>query len=287
MMTKLPPIVTGPEELRSRIRTWKAAGERVALIPTMGALHEGHLSLVRLGRSEADRTVASIFVNPTQFGPGEDFEDYPRELDDDRRKLGAEKCDLIYAPSVAAMYPDGAATSVFIDGSITQCLCGLSRPHHFGGVATVVTKLLIHAEPDIAVFGEKDYQQLQVIRRLVADLGLPVEILGGDIVRGTGGLALSSRNAYLNASQLQTAQSLNQEMRRTAARIARGVPLDEALEDAKLVLTHNGFDQIDYLEVRDASTLEEITSWKPSDPARLFAAAYLGRTRLIDNIPIA
>lgn len=184
------------------------------------------------------------------------------------------------------MYPDGAATNVHVEGPLTKCLCGASRPHHFAGVATIVTKLLVHAMPDLAIFGEKDYQQLQVIRRLVTDLGLPVNILGGAIIRGPGGLALSSRNAYLSQDQLKIAQSLNQEMRRTASRIAAHIPVDEALEDAKLVLSHNGFQRIDYLEVRDAETLEQVSRLSQR-PARLFAAAFLGKTRLIDNMPIA
>ncbi|PLX35145.1 MAG: pantoate--beta-alanine ligase [Hyphomicrobiales bacterium] len=286
MMTNAPAIVTTPEELRRHMGRWKAAGETSALVPTMGALHEGHLSLVRLGRAEARRVIASIFVNPTQFGPGEDYESYPRQMEDDRQKLASEGCDLIYAPRAQTMYPEGAATSVHVDGPLTQCLCGLSRPHHFAGVATIVTKLLVHTAPDIAIFGEKDYQQLQVIRRLVTDLGLPVRILGGPIMRDEEGLALSSRNAYLSEEQLAIARSLNKEMRRTAARIAGGVDISEALEDAEQVLLRGGFDRIDYLEARDAATLEPV-SRPGKGQARLFAAVFLGSTRLIDNMPVA
>src|ERR1700761_850290 len=208
MSAKPLTIVRTIATLRGQVAAWRAAGETVALIPTMGALHAGHLSLVALGRERADRTVASIFVNPTQFAPHEDFEAYPRDEHKDAERLAEAGCDLLFAPSVEEMYAPGFSTTITVTG-VSAPMGGQARPHHFAGVATVVAKLLIQAAPDVAIFGQKDYQQLQVIRRLVADLDLPVEIVGAPTVRGDDGLAMSSRNAYLTQAQLGVAAQLN------------------------------------------------------------------------------
>jgi pantoate--beta-alanine ligase len=254
------------------------------LVPTMGALHEGHLSLVRLAREKADKVVVSIFVNPTQFAPHEDFKDYPRELERDRAKLADENVDLIYAPAPGVMYAPDASTRVQVEG-LSEPLCGISRPHFFGGVATIVTKLLIQCEPDMAIFGEKDYQQLLVIRRMVRDLSLPVEICSGPIIREKNGLALSSRNAYLNKAQQRIAPALYLHMRKAVRMIKAGAAIPAVLEKTKKALSADGFDKIDYLEVHDAETLAMVTKSTRS-PARLFAAVWLGQTRLIDNIAL-
>src|ERR1700761_4196027 len=208
MSAKPLTIVRTIATLRGQVAAWRAAGETVALIPTMGALHAGHLSLVALGRERADRTVASIFVNPTQFAPHEDFEAYPRDEHADAAKLAEAGCDLLFAPSVEEMYAPGFSTTITVTG-VSAPMDGQARPHHFAGVATVVAKLLIQCGPDVAVFGQKDYQQLQVIRRLVADLNIPVEIIGGPTVRAESGLALSSRNAYLTPAEREVAVQLN------------------------------------------------------------------------------
>ena len=279
-----PAIVTSVEALRSHVSAWKKDGQSVMLVPTMGALHDGHLSLVRLARNRADRVVVSIFVNPTQFAPHEDFEDYPREMEQDRAKLAKENVDLVYAPAPGVMYPPGASTSVQVDG-LSASLCGRTRPHFFGGVATIVTKLLIQCAPDMAIFGEKDFQQLLVIRRLVRDLSLPVEICSGPIIRDENGLALSSRNAYLSKAEKRIAPQLNQLMQKAVGEIKDGAPISKTLEKTANALRGAGFEKIDYLEVRDAETLDQVTQ-KPKTPARLFAAVWLGQTRLIDNITL-
>jgi pantoate--beta-alanine ligase len=239
----------------------------VGLVPTMGALHEGHLSLVRLARQEADRAVASIFVNPTQFAPGEDFEAYPRDEARDAELLASAGCDLLYAPSPAEMYPTGFSTQVTVSG-VSAPLEGEKRPAHFQGVATVVTKLLLQAQPDVAVFGEKDYQQLQVIRRLATDLDVPVRIVGAPTARAEDGLALY---AALKAA---------------AKAIGAGGRVDEAETEAVKALKAAGFDAIDYIEAREAQTLERLGPGSTRAKARLLAVAKFGRTRLIDNIQI-
>ncbi len=269
--------------LRSRIAAWRAEGARVALVPTMGYLHEGHLSLVRLARAKAGRVVVSIFVNPTQFGPGEDFERYPRDDARDRSALTSAGADLIFAPEVSEMYAEGFATEVGVKG-LTEVLCGASRPHHFAGVTTVVAKLLIQAMPDIAVFGEKDYQQLLVIRRMARDLDIPCAILGAPIVRESDGLALSSRNAYLSESERRTAPLLHRAIADIAHDIAEGRGMADALEAGRARLERAGF-RVDYLEARDAETLARVAA-AGAAPARVFAAAFLGTTRLIDNVAV-
>lgn len=272
--------------LRARVHAWRADGHRIALTPTMGALHEGHLGLVALGRAHAERVVASIFVNPTQFGPGEDLAAYPRGEARDSAMLAGAGCDLLFAPPPDEMYPPGFATRVQVEG-LTECLCGKARPGHFDGVAQVVTKLLNQAQADVAIFGEKDWQQLAVIRRLAADLDIPTEILGAPIAREADGLAMSSRNRYLDAAQRAVAGQLNQVIFAAADRIAHGAaagPETAAAADRLLVA---GFDAVDYVECRSAEALAPVELFDPSVPARVFAAARLGRARLIDNVPVA
>ena len=251
----------------------------------MGALHDGHLSLVRLAAAHADRVVASLFVNPTQFAPHEDLEAYPRDEVRDAQLLAREGCDLLYAPTVEEMYRPGFTTRVTVSG-VSEPLDGQARPHHFGGVATVVSKLLIQCGPDVAVFGEKDYQQLQVIRRLVADLDLPVEIVGGPIVRADSGLALSSRNAYLNDIERGVAERLNVILAAAVKALRHGTPIESVEATGIAALKATGFDQIDYFEVRDAADLTRLETAKVTRPARILAAAVIGKTRLIDNMAV-
>ncbi|MFN4178111.1 pantoate--beta-alanine ligase [Phenylobacterium sp.] len=280
------PIVRTVADLRAQVSAWKRAGERVGFVPTMGALHEGHLSLVRLARTKAQRVVASVFVNPTQFGPNEDFDAYPRDEARDARLLESAGCDLLFAPTVGEMYPRGFSTTVTVAG-VSEPLDGQARPGHFQGVATVVSKLLNQAQPDVAVFGEKDYQQLQVIRRLVRDLDMPVEIVGAPTARAEDGLALSSRNAYLTPEERQTAARLNQAMREAIATLRDGGRIDAAEAAAVEALKAAGFGRIDYVEVRDAEDLSRLGPGPLGGrPARILAAAVLGRTRLIDNMAV-
>jgi len=269
-------------DLRAHVAPWRKAGKSIALVPTMGALHAGHLSLVTLAKSKADRVVVSIFVNPIQFGPREDFNTYPRDEAGDIEKLRAAGADLVFAPNTAEMYPAGFSTKVSI-GDLTEDLCGANRPNHFDGVATVVTKLLLQCAPDMAIFGEKDYQQLLVIKHLVRDLNVPVEVLGGDIVREKDGLALSSRNAYLSHAERKTAPLLHQTISEVAAALARGEGADAACVAGRFKLEAAGF-RVDYIAVRDPDTLKPLSG--PVKHARVLAAAYLGKTRLIDNVPV-
>ena len=279
------PIVRTVSDLRAPVAAWRQAGLRVALVPTMGALHEGHLSLVRRALDEADRVVASVFVNPTQFAPGEDFEAYPRGEARDTELLASAGCHLLYAPPAAEIYPEGFSTTVVVSG-VSAPLEGERRPSHFAGVATVVAKLLIQAQPDVAVFGEKDWQQLQVIRRLARDLDLPVRILGAPTLRAEDGLALSSRNAYLTPEQRPIAGVLNRVIKALAEAAAAGEPLEPAEQAAAEVLLEAGFDKVDYIEVRHAETLEPLRPSVGGAPARVLAAAWLGQTRLIDNMAV-
>lgn len=282
-MTSPLPVVRTVAELRAKVAAWRAAGERVALVPTMGALHDGHLSLVTLGRERADRVVASVFVNPTQFGPNEDFDAYPRGEGRDAELLAGAGCDLLFAPDAAEMYPQGFSTTVTVAG-VSEPLDGAARPGHFAGVATVVSKLLIQAGPDVAVFGEKDYQQLLVIRRLARDLDLPVEIVGAPTARAADGLALSSRNAYLSAEQRKAAPAMQAALQDARARLAEGKTIEQVELTGRAALERAGFDPIDYFEVRNAETLARFPGARPDGPVRLLAAAKLGATRLIDNI---
>jgi pantoate--beta-alanine ligase len=274
-------------ETQARCLAWRAAGLRVGLVPTMGYLHEGHLSLVRLARARADRVVVSIFVNPTQFGPDEDLARYPRDEAGDLAKLGAEGVSLTFCPPAVEMYPPGAQTFVTVE-RLPQHLCGLSRPTHFRGVATVVTQLFAICLPHVAVFGEKDYQQLLVIRRMTADLHLPVEIVGGPVVREPDGLAMSSRNAYLSADERRRAPALNEALGWAAAQVRKETVAVGALqaELARRIGAAGG--EIDYVRIVDDATLEAVPPEATIDrPVRAAVAVFFGRTRLIDNRRLA
>ena len=280
------PVARTVDDLRWQVFAWRAQGLRVGLVPTMGALHEGHLSLVRLALQSADRVVVSLFVNPAQFAPHEDFDTYPRDEDKDAALLAWAGCHLLYAPHPSEIYPPGFSTAVTVSG-VSAPLEGERRPQFFGGVATVVAKLLIQVAPDLAVFGEKDYQQLQVIRRMARDLDLPVQIIGAPTRRAEDGLALSSRNAYLNAEQRLVAGQLNVVMAEMAQVLAAGGAVNTAEAVAMDALTAAGFDSIDYIEVRHAETLAPLGPGPVAgEPARILAAAWLGKTRLIDNIAV-
>jgi pantoate--beta-alanine ligase len=279
-------IVRTVADLRAQVAQWHREGLRVAMVPTMGALHDGHLTLVRRGRELADRVVASVFVNPTQFGPNEDFARYPRDEAGDGAKLASAGCDLLFAPTVDVMYPAGFATSIDV-GPIATRWEGAFRPGHFQGVATVVTKLLSQAQADVACFGEKDFQQLAVIRQLVRDLDLPVVIEGVPTVREADGLALSSRNAYLSAEQRQVAGQLNRVLRETIATVlARPDTVEAACQQANAALLAAGFAAVDYLAMVDAATLEPLATLG-SNPARIICTARIGGVRLLDNMPVA
>ena len=283
-MTANPPdVATTVYDLRHRIAAWRSAGEAVALVPTMGALHEGHLSLVRLGRSRARRTVTSIFVNPAQFAPTEDFSTYPRTFEDDLAKLASVGCDLVWAPMPKEMYPDGFATRVVPTGA-AEGLETDFRPHFFGGVATVCCKLFTQSGADFAAFGEKDYQQLCVIRQMVRDLDLPIEILPGPTVREADGLAMSSRNRYLTPNERARAVVIHDVVVKVAQAARTGTHA-QAIADGAAALASAGFGSVDYIAVRDAETLKD---WSVASgrPGRVLIAAWLGKTRLIDNVAV-
>ncbi|RMF72477.1 MAG: pantoate--beta-alanine ligase [Alphaproteobacteria bacterium] len=270
--------------LRKVVGQWRKAGERIALVPTMGALHAGHRALVRLGRQRADRVIVSIFVNPMQFGPDEDFSRYPRTLQSDLDALNEEEADAAFLPAVSEMYGEGFATEVMVRG-LSESLEGEHRPGHFTGVATVVTKLLIQSLPDFAVFGEKDYQQLVIVRRLVADLDLPVRILPCPIVREEDGLALSSRNVYLSPAARRIAPRLHATLRRLKEAAEAGTaPLHRLEEEGRRSLLQAGFEAVDYLTFRDAETLAPVTDLQR--PVRLLATARLEGVRLLDNLAV-
>jgi pantoate--beta-alanine ligase len=259
-------------------------GAAVALVPTMGALHRGHVTLIRQARRRARRIVVSIFVNPSQFAPHEDFGSYPRRFAEDIAVLSAEKVDVVWAPAPQAMYPEGFATRIAPEGAAKAGLEDQFRPHFFGGVATVVAKLFTQVEPDFAMFGEKDYQQLRVVTQMAKDLDLPVKIVGVPTVREKDGLALSSRNAYLSLVEREVAPTLYRELKASAKRIVAGDPIDDVLREARGQIGHAGF-VVDYLEARHARTLEPVSDRKKG-PMRLLVAAKLGKTRLIDNIGV-
>lgn len=271
------------DALREAVAGLRAEGARIAFVPTMGALHAGHMALVAEGRRRADHVVASIFVNPTQFGPDEDLSTYPRREATDARMLDEAGCALLWAPDASVMYPEGHATTVTVAG-VSEDLDGAARPGHFAGVATVVLKLFNQVRPDVALFGEKDYQQLAVIRRMVRDLDVPVEIVGVPTQRDADGLALSSRNAYLSEEERREARALPRALGEACGAIQRGTPPAEAIAAAREKLSKAGFDPIDYVELRDASSLAPMDGL--DRPARLLAAARLGRTRLIDNLAV-
>ncbi len=271
-------------ELRLRVRLWRNKGDRIALVPTMGALHEGHLALVKAAKVKAERVVVSIFVNPAQFAPHEDFSRYPRDLAKDRAMLELQGVtDLIYAPEGRDMYAQGFATRVSVDGPARGLETDF-RPHFFSGVATVVAKLFLQCAPDFAFFGEKDYQQLLVVKRLARDLDIPLEVIGVPTIREADGLALSSRNAYLQPEQRKIAACLNRALRAAGDAARAGTPIPQAESEATAALLNAGFDRVDYIAIRDAETLAPLHSL--DRPARVLAAARTGAVRLIDNMAL-
>jgi pantoate--beta-alanine ligase len=284
-MARWPKIAKTVAELRRQVARWRDEGETVALVPTMGALHEGHLALVRLARRRADRVVVSIFVNPAQFAPSEDFSTYPRTFDTDVAALAEEKADLVWAPeNVSVMYPEGFATRIVPEGPATAGLEDAFRPDFFKGVATVVAKLFTQVAPNLAVFGEKDYQQLRVVTRMARDLDLPLKVIGMKTVREPDGLAMSSRNVYLTPDERAVAPTLYRVLTLCAEKIAKGRPIATILSEGREVIERGGF-ALEYLEARHAETLAPVRSIKDG-PVRLLVAAKLGKTRLIDNVGV-
>lgn len=269
--------------LRAQIQQWRAAGDRIALVPTMGALHAGHVALMNAARERAERVIVTIFVNPTQFAPTEDLARYPRTLDADLAKAEAAAVDVAFVPDVGQMYPEGFCTTISLAGPALDLETAF-RPTHFAGVATVVAKLLLQALPDFALFGEKDYQQLQVVTRLARDLDLPVQIVGVPTVREPDGLAMSSRNVYLSPSDRATATILYRALSEAAGLIARNGKVNAAVEEARAAVCAAGF-QLDYLEARHAETLAPVNG-PDEGPIRLLVAARIGATRLIDNVSV-
>ncbi len=276
-------IIRQLSALRERTKLIRESGRTLALVPTMGALHAGHMSLVELARRQADDVIVSIFVNPKQFGPNEDLDKYPRSEEADAARLAESGVTALWMPSVSEVYPDGFATSVKV-AKLGELWCGAARPGHFEGVATVVAKLFNQVCPDIAVFGEKDWQQLAIIRRMARDLDMAVEIIGMPIVRDTDGLALSSRNAYLSAADREAALTLPRALSGAARDIGNGADVEVTLADAKAQLLAAGFTQVDYFALVDAVTLEPLATLDRT--GRLLAAARIGGTRLIDNIAL-
>jgi len=283
-MATHPKVVRSVPSLRRTLELYRKAGERIALVPTMGALHRGHLALVRDARRRARRVVVSIFVNPTQFAPHEDFASYPRNFATDLKTLRESKVDLVWAPSVEAMYPDGFATRVAPEGAAKAGLEDEYRPHFFGGVATVVAKLFTQVSPDFALFGQKDYQQLRVVTQMAKDFDLPLKVVGVPTVRESDGLALSSRNVYLSTAERAVAPMLFRVLKGCASRIKNGEKIQHVLNVGRIEIDVAGF-ALDYLEARHAITLAPIATPKDG-PVRLLVAAKLGKTRLIDNIAV-
>lgn len=277
------PIVRQLADLRAAVSGWKSQGDRVAVVPTMGALHAGHLSLVKAAKDNAERVIVTIFVNPKQFNSAEDLANYPRTEHDDAVKLATFDVDAIYVPDGDTMYPEGFATNVSVSG-LTDVLCGAHRPGHFDGVATVVSKLFLQTGADQAFFGEKDFQQLQIVRRMARDLDIPIEVVGCPTIRDADGLALSSRNARLTEKGRAAAPVLYERMQTLAAEVNDGRPLAPALEDATAAILAAGFTEVEYLDLRaklDFRLMERL-----DEPARLFAAAWIDGVRLIDNIAV-
>ena len=283
-MADRPTVARTVPSLRRALAPFRDTDERIALVPTMGALHRGHLALVREARRRARHVVVSIFVNPTQFAPHEDFGSYPRGFAADLKALQTAKADLVWAPSAEVMYPAGFATRIEPQGAAKAGLEDKFRPHFFGGVATVVAKLFTQTAPDFALFGEKDYQQLRVVTQMAKDLDLPLKVIGVPTVREKDGLALSSRNAYLSAAERSAAPLLYRGLKASAVRIKQGEPIEMVLEEARAEIGRTGF-ALDYLEARHALTLAPIVSRKDG-PIRLLVAAKIGKTRLIDNIAV-
>lgn len=279
------PVARTVAALRETVADWRRQGLSVGFVPTMGALHEGHLTLVREAGQRTDRVVASVFVNPTQFAAHEDLGTYPRQEARDAGLLAGAGCDLLFAPSVEEMYPAGATTTISVGGP-AEGLEGEFRPQMFGGVALVVAKLLNQVQADAAVFGEKDWQQLMVVRRLVRDLDLPTEIIGSPTMRDGHGLALSSRNAYLSAAELEIARRLNGVLAEAAAAATAGTMLDIVEQEARAAMLRAGFSHVDYVAVRRADDLAVFADGIVNAPGRILTAAWLGRTRLIDNMAV-
>lgn len=278
-----PLLLRDPEAVAAQVGRWRGGGERVGFVPTMGALHAGHLSLLEEARKSCGRTVVSIFVNPTQFSAGEDYSRYPRRVDEDVDLLSRHGCDLVWLPDIHHIYPEGFATRVCVDARLTGILCGAHRSGHFDGVATVVSVLLNAVRPEVCCFGEKDYQQLQVIRRMHRDLRLPGAILAVPTAREADGLAFSSRNRYLTARERGIAPQLHATLKWIRAETEERAAA-EVLEEAAERLIRAGFNRLDYLEIRHETTLELLTG--NLSEGRIFAAAWLGDTRLIDNHPL-
>ncbi|WHU02199.1 pantoate--beta-alanine ligase [Sphingomonas sp. NIBR02145] len=272
------------EALREAVSAYRQAGERIALVPTMGALHDGHMALVEAAKRTAHRVIVSIFVNPKQFGPNEDLAKYPRKEAADSRMLTNAGVDVLWMPPVEVVYPEGFATNVSVSG-VSEVLEGAHRPGHFDGVATVVSKLFNQVQPDVALFGEKDWQQLAVIRRMTADLNLPIEIQSVVTQRDDDGLALSSRNAFLMPEDRTKAVALPRALGAAAKTIVDGGEVEAALAQARDTLAAAGFD-VDYVALADAGTLETVGAYEAGRPLRLLAAARIGSTRLIDNIAL-
>jgi pantoate--beta-alanine ligase len=283
------PCISSKGKLRETVRGWRREEQTIGVVMTMGVLHRGHLSLVEEAARLCDKVIVTIYVNPLQFGPNEDYANYPRDLIGDLRRLEEVHCDLVFAPSDDEMFPDGLAgfqTCIRVEG-ISDGLCGAHRPGHFDGVATEVTKQLLITEPDFAFFGEKDFQQLRVIEQLVADLSIPVEVVGLPVAREGDGLAFSSRNIYLDSQQRERAPALYRCLVKTAAAVLAVADADvgAALLGARRFLHEQGFEEIDYLKLVDAKTLVELER-APQQEARLMVAAWLGSARLIDNVPV-
>ncbi len=279
----IPDIVRTRSAIRTIVAKWKAAGETVAIVPTMGALHQGHLSLVKAAREQCDRVIVTIFINPKQFNNPEDLENYPRTEKADAQKLAPYNCDLVYVPDGAQMYPEGFASTVLVEG-ITDCLCGSHRPGHFDGVSTVVAKLFLQTQADFAFFGEKDFQQLQVVRTMARDLDIPISVIGCPTIRESDGLVMSSRNLLLSETARKIAPALGREMQAVIKGLAQGKPFQKLQKMAISNLEVAGFNAVEYLELRASNDLSLLDT--PSQEGRLFAAARLEGVRLIDNLAV-
>ncbi len=289
MTTSSVQIIRTKKDLRTQITEWRMKGLKIGMVPTMGALHHGHLSLIKEIQKHVDKVVVSIFVNPKQFGPNEDFDKYPRSETTDVKKLEQVNTDLLYTPEVSEIYPDGFLTTVSVS-KITEGLCAAKRPGHFDGVTTVVTKLLLQCLPDVALFGEKDFQQYTVLKQMAKDLDIPTEVMCGKLIRDEDGLATSSRNVYLSSSERQIALEIPNTLKRIISEVEEGqTPLEESLLNATQHLLDNGCSEVQYLEVRQSEDLEPILNTiHETSPilARVLVAVKVGETRLIDNMPI-